>query len=593
MLGVGACTKYDPLYCAEGRPCRAANQDPTLTFCDVDGVYPASDGHGHTCIPNPFDAGVESDGTVHDGALAPDAASRATISVSLSGGGAGVVTSIPAGLDCGPTCSTQFDVGTTLTLEAEPMLGSDFMGWSGPCAGLAACSFTVIGDSLIGASFALVGEILWTEQFGGTSFDSPISMAIRDGALYAVGKFEQSMTVQGSTVTSAGNGDAYVAKLDAGTGNLVWLKRFGAADLDTALRVAVITTGNVVVTGTFSGTIDIGGTALTATGASSSWIAALDGSDGSTVWARKVDVGIGPLAPDSMGDVLVAGAFAGTVTIDGTTLTSNAGSQDAAVIKLSGVDGSLVWAKAFGSSSTDGAAAIVADGSGNAVVTGSFQGSMNLGGTAHIAVGSKDGYFARLAAGTGTFMGSKSFGGGNDDTPLAVAVDAAGAVVVAGFFSGMIDFGPDSISSADAFPDAFVVKFTGAGGYQWSRSFGAPSGGMIGAGFDTAAGLGFVGPDVVVTGDFQNSVDFGGGALTTASANTNDAFLVRYAGADGAHVWSQRFGGAGNDKGSAVLFDAATGRVFAGGVFESFAEFGGSSLTSHGLSDGYVISIAP
>lgn len=42
------------MFCDEDTPC----EDPTL-FCDVNGEFPASEGIGNTCIPSPFDAGVE------------------------------------------------------------------------------------------------------------------------------------------------------------------------------------------------------------------------------------------------------------------------------------------------------------------------------------------------------------------------------------------------------------------------------------------------------------------------------------------------------------------------------------------------------
>ena len=49
-----SCKKYDPLYCDESTPCT----DPGRPFCDLHGTYPASDGVGRTCIPDPSDAGT-------------------------------------------------------------------------------------------------------------------------------------------------------------------------------------------------------------------------------------------------------------------------------------------------------------------------------------------------------------------------------------------------------------------------------------------------------------------------------------------------------------------------------------------------------
>lgn len=61
-----------------------------------------------------------------------------TLSVSKAGTGAGVVTSNPAGIDCGPECSgdvVNVEGGTNVTLVATPASGSIFAGWSGDCSG--------------------------------------------------------------------------------------------------------------------------------------------------------------------------------------------------------------------------------------------------------------------------------------------------------------------------------------------------------------------------------------------------------------------------------------------------------------------------
>src|SRR3990170_6282915 len=49
--------------------------------------------------------------------------------------------------------------------------------------------------------------------------------------------------------------------------------------------------------------------------------------------------------------------------------------------------------------------------------------------------------------------------------------------------------------------------------------------------------------DVLLTGSFQGTVNFGGGNLT--SAGLEDIFVAKYSGADGAHLWSKRFGSTG------------------------------------------------
>lgn len=70
-----ACTHAADYYCDENTPC--ADRYPDRPFCDLTGEYPASEGIGKTCIPDPFgaDAGVPDAGAPDSGfdALVADA----------------------------------------------------------------------------------------------------------------------------------------------------------------------------------------------------------------------------------------------------------------------------------------------------------------------------------------------------------------------------------------------------------------------------------------------------------------------------------------------------------------------------------------
>ena len=65
-----------------------------------------------------------------------------TVTVQKEGNGSGTVTSSPAGIDCGGTCSGQFQQGVTVSLNAAAAPGSAFAGWSGACSGTGPCSVT-------------------------------------------------------------------------------------------------------------------------------------------------------------------------------------------------------------------------------------------------------------------------------------------------------------------------------------------------------------------------------------------------------------------------------------------------------------------
>jgi PASTA domain/Divergent InlB B-repeat domain len=77
-----------------------------------------------------------------------------TLTVAKSGPGSGTVTSSPAGIDCGATCSHAYTQGTEVTLSAAADSGSMFDGWSGGgCSGVGTCTVTMNSDTTVTASF--------------------------------------------------------------------------------------------------------------------------------------------------------------------------------------------------------------------------------------------------------------------------------------------------------------------------------------------------------------------------------------------------------------------------------------------------------
>ena len=80
---------------------------------------------------------------------------KQTLAVRKSGNGAGKITSSPAGISCGKTCSHKFTYGTSVTLKAKASKGSSFVGWSGGCTGRASCKVTTNKTLGITAKFTL------------------------------------------------------------------------------------------------------------------------------------------------------------------------------------------------------------------------------------------------------------------------------------------------------------------------------------------------------------------------------------------------------------------------------------------------------
>jgi List-Bact-rpt repeat protein/PASTA domain-containing protein len=76
-----------------------------------------------------------------------------SLSVAKAGSGVGTVTSSPAGIACGTTCSGRFDDGSTVTLTAAPADRSRFAGWSGDCSGAGVCVVAMTRSHSVTATF--------------------------------------------------------------------------------------------------------------------------------------------------------------------------------------------------------------------------------------------------------------------------------------------------------------------------------------------------------------------------------------------------------------------------------------------------------
>lgn len=164
--------------------------------------------------------------------------------------------------------------------------------------------------------------------------------------MYVTGSFQgpADFTSNGNpvTLTSAGQDEVFVWKLDS-SGAGVWAKSAGSASGDAGRSVVVDSTGNVYVTGAFTGSADFdpdGNSAnLTAVGIDV-FVWKLS-SAGALVWARQARASAfsdgTSIDVDSSGNVYVAGSFRGTADFDPNENVSNltsADSEDAFVWKL-------------------------------------------------------------------------------------------------------------------------------------------------------------------------------------------------------------------------------------------------------------------
>ncbi len=116
------------------------------------------------------------------------------------------------------------------------------------------------GDDIFVQKLSPLGNFVWAKSFGGSSSDRSSSVTIDPaGNIITTGWFWGTSDFNPGTgtenLTSQGSNDIFVHKLDA-LGNFVWAKSFGGIFSDLGSSVTIDTSGNILTTGWFWGTVD-------------------------------------------------------------------------------------------------------------------------------------------------------------------------------------------------------------------------------------------------------------------------------------------------------------------------------------------------
>lgn len=330
-----------------------------------------------------------------------------------------------------------------------------------------------------------------------------------------------------------GSGGAGGAMLDG------WARGFGVnGGMEAGTGIAAAPNGDVVVTGSFDGSMVMDGITLSSASFYGLFVARLT-SSGSVVWAKAFDGASvfddQTVTVDAQGNVILCGGFYGTTDFGGGPLSSaNAGDEDMYLVKLD-PNGNHLWSKRYGDASPQprGVPHLATDSAGNVLLGATYAGTVDLGGGPLTALG-QDILVAKLDP-NGNHVWSKRYGdsevSGNDPSERlhAFGVDANGAVIFAGAMGGTIDFGLGPHSSPGG---SYVAKLDSAGNPVFGNVYNAAN-----ADFRALA----VTPQgsAVLTGTFNFDVDFGLGVLHSAQG----AYIFMEVNAAGQTVWAKQSSG--------------------------------------------------
>lgn len=454
--------------------------------------------------------------------------------------------------------------------------------------------------------YAQTPSFEWAKSMGGTTFENGKDIAQDNtGNVITVGNFQGTADFDPGSgvfnlVTGSTSVAGFVQKLDA-NGNFIWAKRIGDNGCDVS-SVAVDQSGNIYITGSFSGVEDFdpgpGSYTMTAS-FDDIYVLKLDNS-GNFVWAVQMSGDLGDeeargIVLDGDDNVFITGRFEQTVDFDpggGTFNQTASGNFDAFVEKLD-ANGNFIWAKTFGGPESESALVVAYDGATGVYVTGSFRNTVDFnpgsGVNNLVSNGNGDIFIQKLDT-SGNFQWARSMGSTGFDVGAGMITDTSGNVITTGFFRETVDFDPGAGTVnliSNGANDVFIQKLDANGNLQWAKSVGG-TGGEIGEDVNID-----VFGDIYITGYFGGgSVDFdpGIGVSSVTSAGNSDAFILKLQ-ENGDFSWVSTFGGVENENCWASSI-GDNGVIYTTGTYRGTADFdhttGTFTLSALGNNDIYV-----
>ncbi|MBK8873163.1 MAG: T9SS type A sorting domain-containing protein [Bacteroidetes bacterium] len=183
------------------------------------------------------------------------------------------------------------------------------------------------------AKFDLSGNLIWYKYFAGpTSYYIPTLSIDISGNCYITGTFNNGTAIfQTDTIYSTGNADMYLVKYDS-NGNKIWLNHASSTLNAYGIGLSADVDGNNYLTGTFSVNANFGAFNISANTSFDMYIARFN-SNGDCLGVRQCDnTSGGAIVSDGSGNAIICGSFTNTTNFGSVNLSSY-GNMDAFIAK--------------------------------------------------------------------------------------------------------------------------------------------------------------------------------------------------------------------------------------------------------------------
>lgn len=420
------------------------------------------------------------------------------------------------------------------------------------------------GQDIFVARFDASNQCTQAVSTGGTDYEYVAALAIdANGTVVVTGEFASpSITFGATTLNNASaagrtSQDIFVARLSL-SGQWSQAVRAGGAYDDNVADIALDANGTATVVGSFTGgTIAFGSRPLTSPSTSGALFVARLNNAGTWTQAVGAQSSGAPfyasgVALDASGNAIVCGYYFGnSLTLGNFQLTSFA-TTTAFVARLSNTG---QWTQASQATINRGFAfadAIAVDGSGNAVVIGSFRESnvsfgtypLTYNGPTNGSGTAADNLFVARLSSAGIWTQAAQATGSDNSLASALVLDSGGNAFVAGRFkSPSIGFGNTALTNTNTSSqtptfDVFLARLNNAGIWNYAIAGGSQGSEYAAALRLTSAGAqvaGTFGPSPAAFGSITLTTQasyagfiasLGGGALSNKVATSASAVLA-------------------------------------------------------------------
>jgi Secretion system C-terminal sorting domain len=308
---------------------------------------------------------------------------------------------------------------------------------------------------------------------------------------------------------------------------------------------------------------------------------------GAPVWTASAGMGWARgIAADESGNVFVTGTYDGSTNIGGTILTDPNGNQDGFLAKLD-EDGNWVWAVRCGGPGDDLCSAVDVDNNtGDVVITGYFEDSAYFDSIGVFAFWAEDMFVARYNT-NGSSLWVNTAGDFGKQQGIDLKVDQLGYTYVTGEYIDDIQFGPDLLTfSGPGGKDVFIAKVSSAGNFLWGNHVHGTNNNI----WVAALAIDSVFGGCYIHGRYSGSTTFPNGVNY---GNPNGVFpYIAKIDSSGNGIWNFRYGFGSSSGAVPVSSDIVVTQdsVYYSGVFFNMgtANIDGYVLSSNGWYDIYV-----